>query len=615
MNASRRTGFLLLCAAAAVAGLAWIAAPFDRAILVFLHREEPSALDAVQIWVHRNGPSLCLGAAALLALGVLLRAGDPLRRRDAMLLLAVPPLSVAVVAFLKRAVDRPRPVDPDGVLSGIRTILDLPGNDAMPSGHAASAVALAAGAALLLRRRALWLPLGAVAAGMMWNRLDLGVHHPSDVLAGAAIPLALYGACLSVLDRRPVPAVLTAAPVLAGAGLLLTALLGHGPAGARDPATFEAVPGFSLEPSPWRTAFEPLFGPVQHLAQIQHLRPFLLRALIAAAAGLAAVLLLPRRAPRRLRVARAAFAGILGLAWGFVFFTGRIPLDRFVAEAREGVFVDLHLHGSDPVDGAISLDRLRARLDSRGVAVYAITNHDAWSPDPAAIPGVEWSGFRHPAQPYVHLLILGGRGLRVLDAEELAPADGRGDGAGQALEAVRIAKEAGSLVIVAHYWTTRRAMEAAGSLDWLPSPEEFAGAGVDGFEVANRSPAVDRRDRRWIAEIDRLCRERNLLRISVSDDHGIPAGSPCITFIEGVPRDSGGDLRPLVMEALVRRQGVVPLVFSDRRRPEPDVPGFDLIAVPYRYFGSLTVPARLSWFAWILAGWLVLGGRRERARG
>ena len=55
----------------------------------------------------------------------------------------------------------------------------------MPSGHSATAVAGAIGLSMLWRRgRALaW----AIAALVMFSRLYLGVHYPTDVLAGGLV--------------------------------------------------------------------------------------------------------------------------------------------------------------------------------------------------------------------------------------------------------------------------------------------------------------------------------------------------------------------------------------------------------------------------------------------
>lgn len=102
--------------------------------------------------------------------------------------------SVAVAAahlasiVLKRIVRRPRPDDPSvAVLAG------TPSRLSFPSSHASSTTAAAVLFGGLLGRRL----TGVLVPPMMLSRLLLGVHYPSDVLAGSAL-----GAVVAVLARR-----------------------------------------------------------------------------------------------------------------------------------------------------------------------------------------------------------------------------------------------------------------------------------------------------------------------------------------------------------------------------------------------------------------------------
>jgi undecaprenyl-diphosphatase len=129
-----------------------------------------------------------LGAAAvLLPLIVLLLAALLWRRRPDLALgagIAVIGSWVTVNLVLKPLVERARPPIADRLV--------FPGDASFPSGHAANAasawLALAWVVASLVERRAakvaVWSVAGAVVAIVGVSRLYLGVHWPSDVLAG-----------------------------------------------------------------------------------------------------------------------------------------------------------------------------------------------------------------------------------------------------------------------------------------------------------------------------------------------------------------------------------------------------------------------------------------------
>lgn len=87
----------------------------------------------------------------------------------------------AASVIIKRIVRRPRPSHPD-----IAVGVSVPSKLSFPSSHATSTTA----AAILLGRAA-GLPRAALPAAivppMLISRLILGVHYPSDVLAGAVV--------------------------------------------------------------------------------------------------------------------------------------------------------------------------------------------------------------------------------------------------------------------------------------------------------------------------------------------------------------------------------------------------------------------------------------------
>ena len=112
-------------------------------------------------------------------------------------------LGLTVAKAISELVDRARPfvADPQGVHLFSGHAAD-PG---FPSDHATAAFAIAT-AILLRKRRAGFAVLGA-AAVLSIGRVALGVHYPSDVLAGAAVGAAAALALWFEPARRRVDAI------------------------------------------------------------------------------------------------------------------------------------------------------------------------------------------------------------------------------------------------------------------------------------------------------------------------------------------------------------------------------------------------------------------------
>lgn len=148
--------------------------------------------------------SLYEGGSQLLFLGILAifvlvdRERGPLRRAAVAGGLGAG-VALAVAQVLARAADRPRPfvADPGGVHLFAAHAADA----SFPSDHATAAFAIAT--AVLLRDRRWGAFVLALAALLAAGRVAIGVHYPSDVLAGAALgaaaSLALW---LPALRRR-----------------------------------------------------------------------------------------------------------------------------------------------------------------------------------------------------------------------------------------------------------------------------------------------------------------------------------------------------------------------------------------------------------------------------
>lgn len=117
-------------------------------------------------------------------------------RRITLWLLGALATTNLVVELAKALVGRVRPCDALAWCPPIAVA--SPGGGSFPSGHAAGAFAFAAFVAAHVPRAAA--PLFVFAALVAWSRCFLGVHYPSDILAGACLGTAL-GAMASKLSR------------------------------------------------------------------------------------------------------------------------------------------------------------------------------------------------------------------------------------------------------------------------------------------------------------------------------------------------------------------------------------------------------------------------------
>jgi membrane-associated phospholipid phosphatase len=151
-----------------------------------VHEHEVAALIAVQSLtsspvIRRSAVVLShLGEHALswTALGLVGAAGDPRQRGLWLRATATVVGAHAISVVLKRVVRRHRPGDPR-----IQVNVATPSDWSFPSSHATSTTAAAVAYSRLLRRR--W-PLLAIPV-MTTSRVMLGVHYPSDVMAGTVI--------------------------------------------------------------------------------------------------------------------------------------------------------------------------------------------------------------------------------------------------------------------------------------------------------------------------------------------------------------------------------------------------------------------------------------------
>jgi hypothetical protein len=129
-------------------------------------------------------------AAGWLAMGAIGALVDRRRRRDWIAATAAVAVAHGASVGIKRVVRRPRPDDPR-----VQVHVGTPSRLSFPSAHATSTTAAAVLFGALLRK-----PLAAVVVpAMALSRMVLGVHYPTDVLAGSAL-----GAAVAAVARRAI---------------------------------------------------------------------------------------------------------------------------------------------------------------------------------------------------------------------------------------------------------------------------------------------------------------------------------------------------------------------------------------------------------------------------
>lgn len=142
---------------------------------------------------HGHSPGLESAAKALgkagnngvvwVVLGLALALLDPDRRESWLICAALGPLAIGLNYGIKLAVRRPRPV-----LEGLPPLGGAPSSLSFPSAHAFSSFAVATA---MVRVDPATFGALLVALALSLGRPYLGMHYPSDVLAGAVLGVLL----------------------------------------------------------------------------------------------------------------------------------------------------------------------------------------------------------------------------------------------------------------------------------------------------------------------------------------------------------------------------------------------------------------------------------------
>ena len=149
----------------------------------------------VAIWLDRLGAA---GGRAMIALAIgmsLASSGRP----DLMIRLFLAAMGTSILnSLIKLAFDAPRPMM-------LGSIVETTGTS-FPSGHAAGAMALYGALALMTRSRLLALACADMILATGASRVWLGVHWPSDVVAGWGVGLMWLALVHWMMPPLPPPA-------------------------------------------------------------------------------------------------------------------------------------------------------------------------------------------------------------------------------------------------------------------------------------------------------------------------------------------------------------------------------------------------------------------------
>jgi membrane-associated phospholipid phosphatase len=163
----------------------------DLALLRFMRTRghSPGAERAAKA-IAASGEYGAIWAAA----GRTAAAFDPPRRGRWLAAAALAPAAIGINFAVKLAVRRRRPQ-----LKGLPPLGGAPTSLSLPSAHATASFAAATAMSRIAPRRRPVLYAGAAVMGL--TRPYLGMHYPSDVVAGAALGM-LLGRLLPGLDTR-----------------------------------------------------------------------------------------------------------------------------------------------------------------------------------------------------------------------------------------------------------------------------------------------------------------------------------------------------------------------------------------------------------------------------
>lgn len=162
---------------------------YDTRLLYILNGRRPDVLDVFWIWL--SNISFYVSVVIPLAMFLISRRKNlPGLKRKSYLVMISWAASVIILNILKHTINRPRPFR---VLEGIEK-LSAGGSPSFPSGHTIEAFTVVM-TVILLSVGPKWFRAVLLLWALMvaYSRVCLGVHYPTDVLAGAGLGMMISG--------------------------------------------------------------------------------------------------------------------------------------------------------------------------------------------------------------------------------------------------------------------------------------------------------------------------------------------------------------------------------------------------------------------------------------
>jgi len=156
---------------------------YDFAILKEINLHRNKSLDPTFKFLTNSATPIVIAAPIIIYSIGLIEKDSLLKTKG--LYIGETELGAAIIAtILKYSIDRDRPfyTHPAGV-----DVEALEGSPSFPSGHTSAAFSMATSMSIAFPKWYVTVPAFVWAGAVGYSRMDLGVHYPTDVLAGAAI--------------------------------------------------------------------------------------------------------------------------------------------------------------------------------------------------------------------------------------------------------------------------------------------------------------------------------------------------------------------------------------------------------------------------------------------